>query len=46
VAQLEHVAEQHQAIDVRQGVDQRGARLGPAQQVGAGDAAEVQIGDD
>ncbi len=46
VAQLEHVSEQHHALDVRDRLEQRCAQLGAAQQIGSGDAAEVQIGDD
>jgi len=46
VAQLEHVAEQYHAVHVRDRLEQRGAQLGAAQQIRAGDAAEVQIGDD
>jgi hypothetical protein len=46
VAQLEHVSQQHHALDVRDRFEQRRAQLGAAQQVGSRDAAEVQIGDD
>ena len=47
VAQLEHVAQQHQPIDARRAACSRGARSSAAaQQVGAGEAAEVQVGDD
>jgi hypothetical protein len=46
VAQLEHIAEQHHALDVGDRLQQRRAQLGAAQQIGSGDAAEVQIGDD
>jgi len=46
VAQLEHVAEQHHALDVGDGLQQRRAQILATQQVGARAAAEVQVGDD
>jgi hypothetical protein len=46
VAQLEHISEQHHALDRGDGLEQRGAQLGAAQQVRPGVAAEMQIGDD
>jgi hypothetical protein len=46
VAQLEHVAEQHEAIDILQGLQQRCARPGTTQHIRAQTAAEVQVGDD
>ena len=47
VAQLEHVAEQDEAVDaLRAARAARRARLGPAQDVDAGARAEVQVGDD
>src|SRR5665213_2475671 len=46
VAQLEYVAEQHQTVDVLQGLQQRRAWLGAAQHVGTRAAAEMQVGDD
>ena len=46
VAQLERVAEQHEAVDAVQALQQRAARGGPAQDVDAGARAEVEVGDD
>ncbi len=46
LAQLEAVAEDHEAVDVVERLEQRLAQVGAAQQVGALGAAEVQIGDD
>jgi hypothetical protein len=46
MAQLEHIAEQHHALDVGDRLEQRRAQLGAAQQIRSRDAAEVQIGDD
>ncbi len=46
VAQLQQVAEQHQAIDVRQGLQQLCAQLGTPQQIHVRRAAEVEVGDD
>ncbi len=46
LAQLEHVAEQHQSIDPPDRREQPLAGLGMAQRVGAGGAAEVEVGDD
>ena len=43
VAQLQQVAEQHQAIDVRQSLQQLCAQLGAPQQVHARRAAEVEV---
>jgi hypothetical protein len=45
VAQLDAVAEHHQAIGAPHRLEQRRAQLRPAQQIGAGRAAEVQVGD-
>ena len=46
MAQLEHVPQQHHPIDVLQRREQRLAQLAAAQHVGAGEAAEVKVGDD
>ncbi len=46
VAQLEHVAEQHQAIDALEGIQQGSAQLGAPQHVRARGAAQMQVGDD
>jgi hypothetical protein len=46
MAQLEHVAEQHETIDPLQRCEQRCTRLGSAQQIHARDTAEVQVRDD
>ena len=46
VAQFDHVAEEHQAVDVVHGPDQRLERLLPAQHVLPRGRAEVKIGDD
>ena len=46
VAQLEDVAEEHEAVGAVQRLEQRRAHLGLAQDVGAGAPAEVQVGDD
>ncbi len=43
VAQLEHVAEQHQPIDVLERLDQHPPRPGTAQHVGARAGAEMKI---
>ena len=45
LAQLQPVAEDHQAVDVAQRVQQRLAQVGAPQQVGAPGLAEVQVGD-
>jgi hypothetical protein len=39
VSQLDHIAEQHHALDGGDRLEQRGAQLGAAQQVGSRDAA-------
>jgi hypothetical protein len=46
VAQLEHVAEQHEAVDIPQCLKQHRTRLGTAQHIRPQPAAEVQVGDD
>ncbi len=43
VAQLEHVAEQHEAVDPLERREQDGARLGVSEHVDARGAAEVEI---
>ena len=43
VAQLQQVAEQHQAIDVRQGLQQLCAQLGTPQQIHVRRVAEVEV---
>jgi hypothetical protein len=44
--ELEHVTEQHEAVDPVQGLQQAGPGDGPAQDVVSGPASEVQIRDD
>jgi len=46
VAQLERVAEQHEAIDPVQGPDEPRPRLGEAQDVLPAERAEVEVGDE
>ena len=46
VAQLDPVAEDHEPVRGAHGVQQRGAKLGPAQEVRVLGGAEVQVGDD
>ena len=43
VAELEHVAQEHQAVDPLDGVGKRAERLGPAQEVGFGGCAEMEV---
>jgi hypothetical protein len=43
MAELEHVAEQHQALDVPQSLEQRRSQRGAPQHVGAREAAEMQV---
>src|ERR1019366_5048018 len=46
VSQLEHVAEQDDALDARGELEQRRAQLSPSQQVRARQAPQVQVGED
>ena len=46
LAQLEPVAEDHEPVDARHGLEQRRAQIGAAEQVRALLGAEVEIGDD
>jgi hypothetical protein len=46
VAQLEHIAQQDQAIDAVQRLQERGAQLGAAQDVDAAARTQVQVGED
>ena len=39
IAQLEHIAQQDESIDVLERIDQRGARSGTAQHIGTGAGA-------
>ncbi len=43
VAQLQHVAEKDQPLDVIQSIEQGRARPSPAQHIGAGSSTEVQV---
>ena len=46
VAQLDAVAQDHQAVGRLDGFDQRRAQLGAAQQVRSARRADVEVGDD
>ena len=46
VAQLEDVSQENHALGIGDGVEQCGAQLGAAQQVGVRDAPEMQVRDD
>ena len=46
IAQLDAVAEDHQAVDAAHRLEQRLAQLRPAEQVGALGGADVEVGDD